>query len=154
MEYFYETERFLVGCLGTSSSFYLAQYNNDMSCLSYDTYSTGVDTYLVRLNIVLPTGQNQYRLFANVGSSGQTTTLDSSLSLTINKINDYPLNGEYGTLNCEKYYNYEHTACLTDVPEGYYSNGTKTIDKCYDSCKTCSTGGTATNHNCLNCKSE
>ena len=148
MEYFYETERFLVGCLGTSNSFYLAEYNNDMSYLSYDTYYS--DTYLVRLNIILPKGQTQYRLFAKVG---ETTMLDSSLSLTINKLHDYPLNGKYGTLNCEIYYNYEHNACLTDVPEGYYPNSTedKTIDKCYDSCKTCSTGGTAINHNCLSC---
>ena len=154
VEYFYETERFLVGCLGTSSSFYLAEYNSDMNYISYDTYNTGVDTYLVRLNIniILPNCKNQYIIFANTGSSGQ---IDSSLSLTINKIHNYPINGEYSsTLYCEIYYNYDHTGCLTAVPEGYYSIGDKTIDKCYDSCKTCSTGGTATNHNCLTCKSE
>ena len=44
-------------------------------------------------------------------------------------------------LYCEKYYNYEYTDCLEEIPEGFYCNDTvaRTIDKCNKICKACST---------------
>ena len=43
-------------------------------------------------------------------------------------------------LHCDTYYNYEYTACVDEIPEGFYCNNTeaKTIDKCNSKCKTCS----------------
>jgi len=40
---------------------------------------------------------------------------------------------------CPKYYNYEHTACIDEIPEGFYLNDTeaKTIDKCDEKCSNC-----------------
>ena len=42
-------------------------------------------------------------------------------------------------LICDKYYDYNHTACLESIPEGYYLNDSilKTIDKCNIKCKNC-----------------
>ena len=42
-------------------------------------------------------------------------------------------------LHCDNYYNYEYTACLDDIPEGFYCNDTnaRTIDKCPIKCRTC-----------------
>ena len=46
----------------------------------------------------------------------------------------------FSYLICEKYYNYEHTECLNEIPEGFYLNDTilKTIDKCDNKCSNCS----------------
>ena len=42
-------------------------------------------------------------------------------------------------LHCDKYYNYEHTACLDSIPEGFFLNNSieKTIDKCQEKCLEC-----------------
>ena len=59
-------------------------------------------------------------------------------------------------LNCEKlnkYYNYNKTSCIDEVPEGFYINDTvkNTIDKCHIDCKTCDKKFTDTNSNCNSC---
>ena len=53
-----------------------------------------------------------------------------------------------------KYYNYEKTLCIDDIPDGFYCNddNQKTIDKCHDNCETCIEGPTEDNNNCLTCK--
>ena len=58
-------------------------------------------------------------------------------------------------LNCiDKYYNYNHTECIDEIPDGYYCDNTelKTIDKCHNNCETCKKGPTDNNNNCLKCK--
>ena len=42
-------------------------------------------------------------------------------------------------LNCDKYYNYEHTGCLDIIPQGFFLNNSieKTIDKCHEKCLEC-----------------
>ena len=59
-------------------------------------------------------------------------------------------------LNCEFYYNYEQTFCLTILEDGYYLNDTtlKTIDKCHTDCKTCNKSEENGNSNCLTCKDD
>ena len=54
------------------------------------------------------------------------------------------------------YYNYYRNECISNIPNGYYCNstGNRTIDKCYDRCKTCNEGGTETQNNCQTCKDE
>ena len=58
-------------------------------------------------------------------------------------------------LNCQKYYNYNQTDCLEEIPEGYFLNDSylKTIDKCnyYYSGKCFSECINDTNNN-FNCK--
>jgi len=43
-------------------------------------------------------------------------------------------------LECDNFYNYEHTGCIDKIPEGFYCNdiSKKTIDKCNIKCKQCS----------------
>ena len=57
-------------------------------------------------------------------------------------------------LNCEYYYNYEQTGCITEIEDGYYlkDEKLKTIDKCHTDCKTCNKGEEEGNTNCLICK--
>ena len=57
-------------------------------------------------------------------------------------------------LTCKKYYNYQKTSCLEEIPEGFYCNSTedKTLDKCHENCKSCVEGPTGDNNNCLKCK--
>ena len=57
-------------------------------------------------------------------------------------------------LICNSYYNYEHTGCISEIPEGFYVNSSefKTIDKCHDNCKSCDIGGTDEQNNCKTCK--
>ena len=45
-------------------------------------------------------------------------------------------------LNCDKYYNYEHTGCLDIIPQGFFLNNSieKTIDKCHEKCLECNMG--------------
>ena len=59
-------------------------------------------------------------------------------------------------LNCEKlnkYYNYEKTSCINNIPEGYFINNEslKTIDKCHIDCKTCEEKYNENNSNCKTC---
>ena len=55
-------------------------------------------------------------------------------------------------LQCDIYYNYEYTACLDEIPEGFFCNNTdaKTIDKCNIKCKTC-TFESVKNNLCTQC---
>ena len=56
-------------------------------------------------------------------------------------------------LNCEYYYNYEQTGCITNIEDGYYlkDEELKIIDKCHNDCKTCDKGEEEGNTNCLIC---
>ena len=55
-------------------------------------------------------------------------------------------------LICDKYYNYNHTACLDNIPEGYYLNDSilKTIDKCNIKCGNCNIESNIYNM-CISC---
>ena len=55
-------------------------------------------------------------------------------------------------LECDNYYNYNHTECLDEIIEGYYLNEShsKTIYKCENKCKTCNYQSTK-NDFCLSC---
>ena len=59
-------------------------------------------------------------------------------------------------LNCEKlgkYYNYNQTDCIDEIPDGYFLNDSNynTIDKCYRDCKTCDKKEFSFNSNCNSC---
>ena len=53
---------------------------------------------------------------------------------------------------CEKYYNYNHTNCIEEIPLGYYLNNSqlKTIDKCDIKCNNC-TYESMSNGLCISC---
>ena len=56
----------------------------------------------------------------------------------------------------EKYYNYNQTDCIDNIPDGYYRNSSSnsTIDKCHNNCKTCEVGGNDEINKCTACKDE
>ena len=58
-------------------------------------------------------------------------------------------------LVCPKYYNYNRTECINEIPNGYFLNNSElnTIDKCDDDCETCDKKGDSINSNCKTCKS-
>jgi surface protein len=60
---------------------------------------------------------------------------------------------------CEKnnkYYNYNKTSCINEIPEGFFANDTtkKTIDKCHPYCKTCHEKYNDSNTNCDICQND
>jgi len=57
-----------------------------------------------------------------------------------------------GNLVCDVLYNYDHTYCLNECPDGFYINDTlaKTIDKCNKKCKKCSIESNK-NDLCISC---
>ena len=65
-------------------------------------------------------------------------------------------NNEYlceDDLKCSDYYNYDHSECIEEIPEGYYCNDTnnKTLNICDTKCKTCSLDSVKSNNLCLSC---
>ena len=58
----------------------------------------------------------------------------------------------FSYLICENYYNYNHTECLNEIPEGFYLNDSslKTIDKCNNKCSNCSLESMQ-NYLCISC---
>ncbi|MBQ6284763.1 MAG: hypothetical protein IJK67_00425, partial [Bacilli bacterium] len=156
MEYFYELEQFIIGCQGYSTSFYIANANEELTFTSingeYTTTLNNPDNSNNRINLVLPSGQSGLCLF-NQGSG-----LSIISDFSVNIIQTYPVEEivTETSLTCEYYYNYKRTGCEETIPEGYYCNSTedKTIDKCHQNCKTCEQKGTDDVNNCLTCKEE
>ena len=65
-------------------------------------------------------------------------------------------NNEYlceDELICD-YYNLDKTKCFASIPNGYYlyDSQEKTIDECYENCKTCNEKGTEDDNKCLSCQ--
>ena len=59
-------------------------------------------------------------------------------------------------LNCEllnKYYSYDKSTCIDEIPLGYFNNDTiyNTIDKCHQDCKTCDKIYNEYSSNCNSC---
>ena len=67
------------------------------------------------------------------------------------------LNNNYSCVDkCDNFINYEQTACINELPIGYYANKSNnsdinTIDKCHPVCKKCYGNGNKINHNCIEC---
>ena len=146
IEYFYENEEFIVGCTGYYMELTLAKYSKDLFFQNLTIISqAGPSGYsgITRTNIILPS--NQSKLGVLVGVIGNLGCTEKIFLQTLDYI---PI------LNCQKYYNYNHTACIEDIPDGFYCNSTedKTIDKCHENCLTCKDGPTSDNNNCLTCQ--
>ena len=59
-----------------------------------------------------------------------------------------------GNCICINYYNYEKTACISIIPDGYYNNdfAARTIDKCPSKCSNCSYNSIIINNDlCISC---
>ena len=145
VEYFYETEEFIIGCLGPSADYYILKANNNLTIDEKENHFN-ISSNQTRINIILPEGQPSYIVYGY--------NLTEPVNLEINIKNNYPITEPVSTdLNFTNFYNYNHTQCLDEIPDGYYCNNTqeKTIDKCHENCKTCSRSGTDQNNNCETC---
>ena len=151
MEYFYETEQFIVGCKGYSSEFYMSKATEDLEFIKVNNKFTEQFTSdsSGRVNIVLPYGQTSYGCFVYPGSI-------TTINVTVEIINTYSIVVVTEPLECEHYYSYNRTVCLEDIPQGYFCNSTtdKTIDKCHENCKTCKSAPTNNNNSCTSCRDE
>ena len=163
MEYFYETENFIVGCKEVENVVYLNEFSHDMiksqndSIYNSDYFPNG---NIGRINIVIPQGGNKYNFFFNPNppcyniNCTLSENVLSELGSELSDLHNYPIT-EPSTLICNvsSYYNYDHTECINTIPPGFYINSTteRTIDKCHQNCQTCDKGPTNDNHNCLTC---
>ena len=164
MEYFYETENFIVGCKGSENEVYLNEFSHDM-IKSPNDYIYNNDYFpsdcgnIGRMNIVIPQGGSKYNFYFNKNSYRidglLSETILLELDLELSNFHIYPTT-ESSILICSGnlYYNYEHTECISLIPPGYYCNSTsqRTIDSCHPNCQTCDKGPTNDNNNCLTCK--
>ena len=67
-------------------------------------------------------------------------------------INQVKICEDFNCTNKNEYYNYEQSACITDI-RGFYINDSfaKTIDKCHEDCSECKGRWTENNTNCSVC---
>ena len=161
LDYFYETNKFVAGCLGNNGEFYISTFNEQLSWDESSAKISSVGQNIGKvgiINIILPSGQTKYNAFTSPIQGCDIVTCDSiqaQFDLDITIVNTYPT-GESSDLVCSfpDYYNYEKTNCITEISEGYYCNSTekRTIDKCHNNCKSCQQGGDDNSNNCLTCK--
>ncbi len=146
IQYFYETEQFVIGCAGDSSIFFLSQASEDLTSQTNSQITLPSVTSIDRINIVLPEGESSYNLF------GQN--IQTELGGTLEIKHSYPVEEETLTCSDPQYYSYNRTVCLDSIPDGYYCNSTteRTLNKCHENCKTCGVGPTANNNSCTKCQ--
>ena len=73
-----------------------------------------VDDILNKISLAIPLDKLNYHIIAY---KDQDTKYCLDLGIEFDLI-------------CKDYYNYAKTSCLETIPEGYFSNDNKTIDKC------------------------
>ena len=158
IEYFYETNEFLVGCLGNEKNLYIAQFSNDFTPLEViNEIINSTNGEIGRGNFFFSFCQKKYGIFINPNNNNQNFEQKKLIdNLLVTKTFHYYPKEENCLieLNCSnKFYNYNRTECIDEIPEGYYCNDSdhKTIDKCHENCKNCSEGPTDNNNNCLTC---
>ena len=112
MEYFYETEQFIIGCKDNSDTeFYITNGLDDLESFNLETapklnFNTKISG---RVNIVIPSGTNKY-CYLNYGES-LVEFGDDSLVIK----NTYDVEVATTTLVCDNYYSYNHTVCLDEM---------------------------------------
>ena len=154
IEYFYETEEIIVGCTGYYIELTLAKFYKNLTFQNLGTIEGAPPGYegITRTNIIFPTNQDKYGVLVGMicnSCNGEKIFLQKldGIEIVVNSPTD--------ELYCSNYYNFDHTACIEIIPEGFYCNNTleKTIDKCHENCLNCSKGPTYDNNNCLKCHS-
>jgi hypothetical protein len=158
-------------CIICKSGFSLIKNKNNIeNCYSNCTYYYYFD------------GNNNYQCTSNFNCPEGYKLIDGKGKCIDNCINDniYNYKYEYNNtcyeicpndtdgsstnsylceLNCKKnnkYFNYEKTECISNIPDGYYCDNIEinTIGKCHNNCKKCTQGPSEDNNNCDICKDE
>ena len=163
IEYFYETNNFIVGCKEDGNTIHISEFDDEMNSIqTIGSYSFNGNNYgdIGRISVIFPQGGHYYTLYYNPNPNchSEVCTIveceTKEIGTNINNPNPYPIT-EVLVIVCNLYYSYDRTECINEIPDGYYCNSTtdKTIDKCHEYCNTCDSGPTETNNSCTTCKS-
>ena len=163
MEYFYETQKFIVGCRNENNQIFLSEASRDFTINDASDLSSSITPNLDnvgRINLIIPKGKTHYCFYyhpnkdCNEGECPIYPIL-SEYGTNLTDMSDYPTTeASSDELICyPQYFNYLQTECISSIPDGFYCNDTNknTIDNCHSNCKTCNSSGTNENNNCLTC---
>ena len=160
VEYFPETEEFLVGCKGYGNDFYLGKYSKNYIFSTVDPINNIIPSECNDLNLFnffYSSSSSKYSII-NDATSCQDQRVFSLENVGAVKINDFPSDepGIEITPTCNGYLTYDNSECYTNIPEGYFHSDTSEniIYPCHSNCKTCEEGPIEGNNNCLTCPSE
>ena len=128
IEYFYETNNFMIGCKGEDNKVYLSEYSKDLTLIKQqimdDPFPSDYGN-VGRINIVIPKGSTKYNLFVHPSKDCWSNCpiiepVLLNVGEEINDISDYPIL----TINCNNnhYVNYDLNECFETIPDGYYCN--------------------------------
>ena len=147
-------------CIECVSNYILIENNCYIKC-TYLYYFDDKNNYICTVSDQCP---DNYRLIKNKEKCIDNCSNDDKYIYEYNNecIEICPPGYHYNNNNkcindlvCQNYYNYDHTGCIDEVPEGFYCNDTsqKTIDKCDIKCKKCSLESTQ-NKLCDSCNND
>ena len=94
-------------------------------------------------SISISTNNNPNIITSSIKNSIIPSIFNSSSLISYNSI-----------LKCDKYLNYERNKCINFIPLGFYLyDKTKgLIEKCHESCNSCTIGPNESSNNCIQCK--
>ena len=155
IEFFPETEQFLLGCKSKNDTeYFLGTLNSNNEFNIYKIENISAEC-------------NGTNLFSFIYSSGKYSILTDSPycpdkrvvqipNIEVQQIRDYPSDEVGVTINpnCEGYIAYDTSECYSNIIDGYFYNDTPSniIYKCHSNCKTCKEEGTDEDNKCLTCK--
>ena len=161
VEYFPETEEFLVGCKAKTQddkngpfNYYLGAFTTDFQFKEYGKIENLIPSECKEVNVFNIIYSSTFSKYSIVTDSPDC--LDQKVYYCENiespKKNEFP-SDEPSISICEDFHTFDYSECYTTIPQGYFLNDTsqKIIYKCHENCQTCKKGPTETNNNCLTC---
>ena len=84
MEYFPETGQFIVGCAGNHIEYHLSQFSSELNFVKLiNTTEADSSESLLRINIVLPSGETKYQMLASTSVNQEPILIEIYLPGTI-----------------------------------------------------------------------
>ena len=161
---YYLEEEIYKPCYSTCKKCYGFGNDSDHNCKEcIDNYELNTDfnknnCYLKCNNYFYYDENNKYKCTSGYNCPDNYKLINSSKKCINDCSKDETHVYEYNNIcydNCpsETYISYNHSLCLNKIPDGYYCNNSenRTLDKCHHNCKTCNSGPTDVNNNCLSC---
>ena len=161
VEYFPETEEFLMGCKARQDSeeygpfnYYLGTFTLNFNFTLYNKIENLIPSECKEVNlfnIIYSSNSQKYSLLIDSPDCLDQKVINVE-NINSPKKNDYPTD----ETECNGYHTSDYSICEEYIPLGYFSNDDiqKILYKCHDNCKTCNQSSTINNNNCLTCKDE
>ena len=165
IEYFYETNKIIIGFLKERYTFLFVEFSIDM--INFTIYSYNTNDFfnnnngdIGRINVVFPSGAIKYHIYYNPNLicyifCSSVENVFQAIGPELDNLREYPKSEPYTSEACGSnyFYDYINKKCTEEIPDGFYINDTekKTIERCHINCKTCKKGGTDINNNCESC---